>query len=483
MGESAQKAAGGAAAGGEHPPSRFRRWAREMAMWALLLGVVLLVVLLSVALAGGARVFALKIVAASVMAFLPGWIYLQFIHNKGVSLYDEYVLNLFRLHIDKDENLPMPPKHTSYFKRWKEAHDRLGTDTPDNLYRRKFEGVYGRSAVSTYEVVHGKKVRILDKTETFSPVLFATLMLCLAWVLVLQPEPLDLFGRGRESAPINVPYQALKFGFFGSYFFIVQDLLRRYYREDLKTVAYISASARVVFVAVIVTAVAQLWDGINGDQKAIAFMIGMFPNLGLQLIRIPVEKVLGKVVPSQKTAHPLSDIDGLSYWYEARLLEEGIDDVQNLASANLVDLMLRTRVPIARLMDWIDQACLHLHLPHEKGDEEKAWTRFHAIGIRGATDLQRAWAKLENDPGFLEKVRYALNEDTAVIAAARIRAIIVSLEGVVNLVHVAEFKGCEWLKGPKADGGGPDAQEAAGDAQVVVVSEVSSSEQPAPTGS
>jgi hypothetical protein len=450
------EAAGEGPAGAEFPLSlRIRRWARETAMRVLLLGVVLAVVLVSVVLAGGTRVFVLKLVAAGVMAFLPGWIYLQFIRNKGVSLYDEYVLNLFRLCVDKEENLPMPPKHTSYYKGWKEAHDRLGTDTKDNLYRRKFEGVYGRSAVSTYEIVHGENVRILDKTETFSPVLFATLVLCLAWVLVLQPEPLDLFGRGRESAAIDVPYQALKFGFFGSYFFIVQDLLRRYYREDLKTVAYISASARVVFVAVIVVAVAQLWDGVDGDQKVIAFMIGMFPNLGLQLIRIPVEKVLGKVVPSEKTAHPLSELDGLSYWYEARLLEEGIDDVQNLASANLVDLMLRTRVPIARLMDWIDQSCLHLHLPHGGGANDTAWKRFHEIGIRGATDLQRAWAKLENDPGFLEQVRYALDVDTAENAAARIGVIVVALEGVVNLVHVAAFKEHAWLKDSPCGGGEP----------------------------
>lgn len=455
MDESARAAANGASArpptGGsrEHDPpggrkAELRRWAREAVMWVLLLGLVLLVVLLSVFLAAGARLFVLKLVAAGVMAFLPGWIYLQFIRNKGVSLYDEYVLNLFRLHIDSYENLPSPPQHTSYYKPWKQAHDKLGTESKDNLYRRKFEGVYGRTAVSTYDVIYGSNGRVLDKTEAFSPVLFATLLLCLAWVLVLQPEPLDVFGRGRQSAAIDLPYEALKFGFFGSYFFIIQDLLRRYYREDLKTVAYISASARVVFVAVIVTAVAQVWGGVDGNAKAVAFMIGMFPNLGLQVIAISLKKRFRGAVPSLETPHRLSDIDGLSFWYEARLLEEGIDDVQNLASANLVDLMLRTRVPIARLMDWVDQACLHLHLPHEDGSET-AWTRFHAIGIRGATDLQRAWAKLKKDPAFLEEVREALSEDSVEGAAARVKAMVISLQGMVNLRHVSAFKQGEWL--------------------------------------
>lgn len=427
-----------------------RAWAREVAMWMLLLGVILAVVLVAVLPTSGTRIFVLKLVAVGVMAFLPGWIYLQFIRNKGVSLYDEYVLNLFRLRIDEDQNLPAPPEHTSYYKRWKAAHDQLGTTTKDNLYRRKFEGVYGRSAVSTYETIYGKNGRILEKTETFSPVLLATLLLGLAWALVLQPEPLDLFGPDRDSSAIDLPYEALKFGFFGSYFFIVQDLLRRYYREDLKTVAYISASARVVFVGVILIAVAQVWPAIDTDQKAVAFMIGVFPYLGLQVVRIPVERLLGNVIRSLDTAHPLSDVIGLSYWYEARLLEEGIEDVQNLASANLVDLMLRTRVPVARLMDWVDQACLHLHLPEEDG-ADTTWTRLHAIGIRGATDLQRAWNELHTDEAFLRELAYALKEADPAVAAVRAKTIVTSLEGMVNLTHVAAFKDHTWLQAPGGD--------------------------------
>lgn len=465
--------------GDDKPPREAKQRTRQTSLWMLLFGAVLAVVVPSVVLTGDARVFALKLFAAGIMAFLPGWIYLQFIRNKGVSLYDEYVLNLFRLRIDRPENLPSPPEHTSYFKPWEAAHKSLGTETKDNLYRRKFEGVYGRSAVSTYRKVYGARRRVRDKTETFSPVLFATLLLCLAWVLVLQPEPLDWFGEGAESSVIDLPYEALKFGFFGSYFFIIQDLLRRYYREDLKTVAYISASARIVFVAVIVTGIAQIWEGIDGDQKAIAFLIGVFPQLGLQVIRLMVEQPLRDKIPSLETKHPLSDIDGLSYWYEARLLEEGIEDIQNLASANLVDLMLRTRVPIARLMDWIDQGFLHLHLPHEEGTDT-AWRRFHDIGIRGATDLQRAWAELGDDEAFVEKIRHALKEDSVASATARMKMILLSLEGAVNLTHVAAFKDHDWLDEPdehgKADG------EADGEAVIRVPEEGDTPAEPAANG-
>jgi len=38
----------------------------------------------------------------------------------------------------------------------------------------------------------------------------------------------------------------------------------------------------------------------------------------------------------------------LSVWYEARLLEEGIEDMQSLATVNFVDVILHTRVPVGR---------------------------------------------------------------------------------------------------------------------------------------
>ena len=48
------------------------------------------------------------------------------------------------------------------------------------------------------------------------------------------------------------------------------------------------------------------------------------------------------VVPTLRWKYPLSDLDGLNIWYESRLLEEGIEDMQNLATANLVDVILNT---------------------------------------------------------------------------------------------------------------------------------------------
>lgn len=125
----------------------------RLLQWLLLVGVVLLTMVPTVILEQHSRIFMLKLVIVAILTILPGWLYMQFIRFKGRSLYDEFVINLFRLRIDQECNLPAPPQHTSYYPQWKAAHDQLLADSKakssDNLYRRKFEAVYGRSSVST----------------------------------------------------------------------------------------------------------------------------------------------------------------------------------------------------------------------------------------------------------------------------------------------------------------------------------------------
>ena len=89
--------------------------------------------------------------------------------------------------------------------------------------------------------------------------------------------------------------------------------------------------------------------------------------VGMQAIQRFAATALRVVVPSLNPPYPLNQIDGLSVWYEARLLEEGIEDMQSLATANFVDVILHTRVPVGRLVDWVDQAHLYLHLDRLEG--------------------------------------------------------------------------------------------------------------------
>ncbi len=98
----------------------------RLTLWVLLMSTALAVSVASVTM-GDKQVWlqVLKFVVALILAMIPGWIYLLFIRNKGPSLYDEYVLNLFRLKIDATENLPSPPQHTSYFRTWHSSHQEI----------------------------------------------------------------------------------------------------------------------------------------------------------------------------------------------------------------------------------------------------------------------------------------------------------------------------------------------------------------------
>jgi hypothetical protein len=426
--------------------------------WAMLACAVLAILLPTALLQPHSQLFLLKLAVAGLLGFIPGWLYLQFIKFKGRGLYDEFVLNLFRLHIDEIRNLPAPPKHTGYYLLWRAEHNKLKTESTDNLYRRKFEAIYGRHSVSTRgllpEVRSGH-----DRTETFSPVLVATVLLCIGWVLVVQPEvfrSFDLLGGRQPSGGPAVPYDALRFGFIGAYWFIIQDLVRRYFRDDLKTGAYISASVRIIIVTLVVATVGLLPSVSARQQAILAFFIGIFPQIGVQVLKAGLTRAFGGLVPTMRSDYPLSDLDGLSIWDQARLLEEGIEDMQNLVSANLVDVMLRSRVPITRLVDWLDQACLAMRLPVST-KKFSALKRLRAIGIRSATDLEGIWrSPLRDDKVFRGQFERALSV-SAGTAPTIMQAILVSLKSEVNLHHVRQFKKHQWLQRDtsRTNGGGP----------------------------
>jgi hypothetical protein len=431
------------------------RWTRGFqAFYATLLaGTVVASLLPTVLFQPNSRVFLLKLAAAALLASLPGLLYLEFIRFKGQTLYDEYVINLFRLGIDQDRNLPAPPTHTSYYGRWKQDHDKLENPGKDNLYRKKFEAVYGQQAVSTRSQFADPESRP-ERSEGFLPVLLATVLLCVGWALVVQPElyrDIDLLGGLPFSGRPELPVEALQYGFIGAYWFILQDVIRRYFRDDLKTAAYVSASARIILVVIVVTMVSLVPIGSSTQQNVLAFFIGIFPQIGVQILKAALTTVFKGVVPSLESSYPLSDLEGLTIWDQARLLEEGIEDMHGLVTANLVDVLLRTRIPIDRLVDWLDQALLYLHVPKElQGRHPRAALR--ALAIRTATDLERAWGSDEQgDPAVRRQIATAVAGTDETAAPATVRMVLDAFRGNASFLHVQQFKRHEWLDRANAD--------------------------------
>ncbi len=93
---------------------------------------------------------------------------------------------------------------------------------------------------------------------------------------------------------------------------------------------------------------------------ALAFVIGVFPQVGWSLLAAMVRGINGyiTIIPNLTATQPLSQLDGLTIWHELRLTEEDVENVPNMANADLPDLMLNTRMPPHRLVAWVDEAIL-----------------------------------------------------------------------------------------------------------------------------
>jgi hypothetical protein len=293
----------------------------------------------------------LKLFAVWAMSFLPGWLFVRFLGQRARALWWDFVLALHRLGVDERRYLPEPPLNSQYYPLWRAAGGsplRHG----DSIYREKFDAYYGKS-ISRISTQH-QTTKIWS--ETLFPVILLTAVLAAAWTAVLWDTP----GVG---APTELQ-DMLKIGFLGAYTFIVQMLIRRYFQSDLRASAYASAVVRIFVVAILVAVLYQLpvLQENPGGAAVVAYVVGFFPLVGMQALQRAAATVLRQVVPSLNPDYPLNQIEGLNVWYEARLLEEGIEDMQNLTTTNLVDVVLHTHVPVGRLVDWLDQAYLYQHL-------------------------------------------------------------------------------------------------------------------------
>lgn len=141
-------------------------------------------------------------------------------------------------------------------------------------------------------------------------------------------------------------------------------------------------------------------SGAAGWAVVLAFLIGMVPRRGTSWLSHRASVVLGEeqtITPIE----PLSNLAGISPWHESRLLEMGIDDVQNLATANILELLLTTRFSAEQVVNWIDQAILHTRIGAQK------FIVFRSHGINTYSDLRARLSRLpEPDPnGAAEKLR------------------------------------------------------------------------------
>ena len=148
------------------------------------------------------------------------------------------------------------------------------------------------------------------------------------------------------------------YSFLGALVFSVYNVYRRFVTFDLQPGVYLYVAVMMVTVMVIgLVASFFLIGTVNTPAllPIVGFLIGYFPDTGLRWLISVGGRILGTFNRKETS---LSHIDGISIWHETRLRESGIDNVQNLASCDMRDLLLSSRFSAQELVNWIDQAIL-----------------------------------------------------------------------------------------------------------------------------
>lgn len=248
-----------------------------------------------------------------------------------------------------------------------------------------------------------EKTTTVSATQRLWPIIVATEAIALGWIMALRPN-------AGESNPelYEALADPLAFAFLGAYFFSLNMCLRRYARNDLRPKAYSAITVRVITVVVLawlVQAIAEVPAVSGADTDAyryavlpLAFVVGVLPETAMVALRDTLQR-LGKPFNAQTSSLterlPLTDLEGLDLYDRARLIDEGVANIEALAHHDLVDLMLETRIPASRLVDWMDQSILYLHLNAPDSDDQKkaeshgrrVRANLRDLGIRTATDL------------------------------------------------------------------------------------------------
>ena len=366
----------------------------------------------------------LQIVLVVTLALIPGLMYFQFDREKLSTLMDRWVHHAFRLD---------PTLHT--------------ISDIDAKYGRRVEEYYGASF--DCGVATAKK-----RMTTRSPLYIATLLLALGWIVVLLNSPADLTVRNESLVPGAAPtsdlpsiqqfiqpaYTPMTCAFLGAYFFTVQAVLLGYVRGDLRPKTYNVATVRIL-VAVIL---AWMLQGLFGSPPwvlAASFLGGIVPETVLRYIRDEAARVTpGRWTSKRKRTHnsdteppnefedrsPLIALDGIGIYERTRLAEEGINSIQALARHDLVDLMLSSRIPASRLIDWLDQALLYQHVTTTDG------RRLRQAGIRTATELLAASRSLQGRGHLVQQLQDA--------DSGRLTLILAALRGDEWLTYVTHWR-------------------------------------------
>jgi hypothetical protein len=162
------------------------------------------------------------------------------------------------------------------------------------------------------------------------------------------------------------------FTFVGAYVFNVGAIIRRLYLVDLTDNVFWGETNRLLLsVGLAVTFLGKMPSAQSAANTTTASLLSFqtygpwfffsIPLVAPLMVELFVQQIITLTSKSRKRTAgdlPLRAVKGIDLWKQFRLEEEGVESVQNLATADVLRLGVRTHYNLRTLIDWIDQAML-----------------------------------------------------------------------------------------------------------------------------
>ncbi len=389
--------------------------------------------------------FVLEIVFITVVCALPAATYYLFLKSRRLGILNEFIGNLSHFSLYEQRHIYSPEHKTDTPQKALRTESVNERQLRIEGYLQRFEAMYGnlrfddgrtlrtftmsliRASEKQNEIpgtgtgdggisMPSATVRIADifQANLVIPLGLVTVLCGVGWMLAIHP----VWDTNNADFRLTLDLTPVNFAFFGAYFFGIQLLFRRFATRDLGPNAFMAFAVRIILAVIAVWVAAlclQILDSVgtaNADYAAIAknlskttenyqwpafllvvaFVIGFFPQVLWQVIKsvFAMTKFVSIIIPATDQNQPLSQLDGLTIWHASRLEEEDIENVGNMATVDVVDIMLRTQIPAERLVAWVDQAILYSVLGSKQGDSgdtDSTVTTLRKLGIRSASQF------------------------------------------------------------------------------------------------